>query len=42
MDVLQKGQLPVKKFNQALLSQNLALTKEEIRRLIKLSKKNQN
>ena len=37
MDVLQKGQVPVKKFNQALLSQNVALTKEEIRRLIKLS-----
>ena len=37
MDILHKGQVPVRKFNQALLSHNVTLTKEEIRRLIKLS-----
>ncbi len=37
-DVLQKGKVTVNKFNQILLSHNVTLTKEEIRRLLKLSK----
>ena len=36
-DILSKGRVPVKQFNQALLSNNVVLTKEEIRRLVKLS-----
>mmetsp|Transcript_20648 Transcript_20648/g.27863 ORF Transcript_20648/g.27863 Transcript_20648/m.27863 type:complete len:239 (+) Transcript_20648:2709-3425(+) len=41
MDILQKGQVTVRKFNQALLSHNVSLTKEELRRLINLSRKNE-
>ena len=36
-DVLQKGKVTGKQFNQALIANNVMLTKEEIRRLIKLS-----
>lgn len=36
-DVLQRGKVNVKKFNQICLSNNTQLTKEELRRLVKLS-----
>ena len=37
-DVLQKGTVKISEFNQALLAQHVHLTKEEIRRLVKLSR----
>lgn len=40
-DILQKGETSVKKLNQALLNHKISLTKEELRRLVKLSKVDQ-
>ena len=37
MDILQRGLISVKKFNKACLSHNVALTREELRRLISLT-----
>ena len=37
VDILQKGIVPIKKLNQVLLNNKISLTKEEIRRLLKLS-----
>lgn len=37
-DILSKGKITASKFNQICLGHNVTLTKEEIRRLVKLSR----